>query len=158
MARLDRHAHHSATATLDDIAPDDRAFGPVGTFDENVRLKHSDKLVRSVLVEHHDSVHALERFQNLDTLRFRRQRAIRALVGSNRSVGIDANDQHVTEIARLSQVSDVARMQEIEDAVRKDDGAAGGTLLVHKSNGLIARHASVFRRTFGENVQVCFGR
>jgi hypothetical protein len=49
-------------------------------------------------------------------------------------------------------------MQEIEDAVREDDGAASGALLVHKSNSLVACHASFFRRTFGENVQVCFGR
>ena len=52
---------HPAAARLDDIAADNGVLGPVGAFDEHVRLERGDQVVRRLLVEDDDGVDAGER-------------------------------------------------------------------------------------------------
>ena len=42
MARLDGDADHAAAASLDDVAADDRVFGPVSALHQHVRLQRDD--------------------------------------------------------------------------------------------------------------------
>ena len=46
---LDGHPHDAAAARLDDVAADDGVVGPVGAFDQHVRFKRGDQVVRRLL-------------------------------------------------------------------------------------------------------------
>ena len=60
--------HDAAAARFDDVAADDRVGGPVGAFDEHVRLDALDDLGRRLFVENHDGVDARQRGQDLRAL------------------------------------------------------------------------------------------
>ena len=64
-------ADDAGRRALDDIAADNRILGPVGAFDEHVRLEHGDEIVGRFLVEDHDTVDTRECLDQLGTLRFR---------------------------------------------------------------------------------------
>ncbi len=122
---LDRDAHHAAAVRLDDVAADDRVVRPVGALDEHVGLQCRDDLAGRVLVENDRRVDARERGEDLGAFVLGRDRPPLALVRAHRSIGVDADDERVTEGACLPQVADVAGMEEIEDAVGEDHGTAG---------------------------------
>ena len=76
----DRDADHPAAAGLDDVAADDRVFGPVGAFDEHVRLdRRESNLVRRLFVEDHDAVDARQRREDFRAFRLRGDRTTGAL-------------------------------------------------------------------------------
>jgi hypothetical protein len=141
IASFDRHSHNFSAASLHDIAADDGVFRPIGAFDEDVGLQRRDHGVWRVFVEHDDGVDARERFENLDTLHLRRDRTAFALVGSRRSVGIQADDQEVAERTRLLQVTQVSGMEQVEHAVREHDCFSSIARPRHEGHGLLERHA-----------------
>ena len=78
-------------------------------------------VVRRLLVEDDDGVHARERGEDLRALGFGRDRTVRPLDGPDRSIRVHADDERVAERARLLEVADVAGVQQVEDAVGEDD-------------------------------------
>ena len=90
----------------------------------------------SVLVEDDRCVHHADRCDDLRALPFGIDRAIGALVGAHRSIGVDAHDEHVPLRTRGPQVAHVPRMQQIVDAVGEDDPAAGSAVAAHELHRL----------------------
>ena len=71
IARLQRDPDDAAAARFDDVAADDGVCGPVGAFDEHIRLQRGDDLVRRVLVEDHHRIDARQRREDFGALRAR---------------------------------------------------------------------------------------
>jgi hypothetical protein len=134
MALLDRDPDHPAAARFDDIAADDRVFGPIGPFDERIRLKRVDQIVRRVLVEHDHAVHAGKRLEDFNSLGLGRNRPPWAFDGANRSIGVDADNQRITQAAGALQVADVAWVKKIEYAVGEHDLLCIGTQSLDEGN------------------------
>ena len=110
IARLDRHPDDPAAARLDDVAADDRVFGPVGAFDEHVRLQRARSAscgVSSSKID--DGVDARERREHS-------ARSASGVIGrsgplfarTDRSE-LTPTIERVAERARLLQVAQVAR-------------------------------------------------
>ena len=104
---------------FDDVAADDGVLGPVGAFDEHIRLKAGNHLMRRVLVEDDDGVDAVERRENLGALALGSDRPAAAFDRPNGAIGIQPDNERVAQGAGLPQIPDVAGMQEIEDPVRE---------------------------------------
>ena len=121
IAVFDLRPHDAAAARFDDVAADDLIGGPVGALDEDVGLQLADDRLRRVLVEDHGGIDGRERGNHFGALVFRIDRPRRPLVRTNRSIGIDADDQRIAEGAGSVQIADVTRMEQIEDAVGEDD-------------------------------------
>jgi hypothetical protein len=136
MAFFNRCSDDSAAAGLHDVAADDRVFSPVRTFDEDVWSDRRDDLVRRLLIENGDGVHACECGENFGTLGFRSDRPIRSLDRSDGAIGVDADNQRVAERPRVLQVTDMAGVQQVEDAVGEDDGFASCPSSAHEFDGL----------------------
>jgi hypothetical protein len=80
--------------------------------------------MRRLFVEDDHHVDRLERGEDFGAFTLGVDRAALAFVRSNRAIRVDADDQHIAESPRASQIPDVAGMKEVEDAVRKDHLAA----------------------------------
>src|SRR5262245_51175853 len=79
-AGLDRNSHHFPAARFDRLAADDGIGGPVGAFDEHVRLNLENDLGRRFLVEDDGRIDALERGEDLRPLALRGDRPLRSFV------------------------------------------------------------------------------
>src|SRR4051812_37995970 len=96
-SRLDSNPDHPSSARLDGFAAHDGVLGPVGTLYQNVGLKETNDLVRCVFVEHDDRIDRAERCERFRPLGLRRDRSTGSLVGTNGTIGVDANHQRVAE-------------------------------------------------------------
>jgi hypothetical protein len=76
---------------------------------------------------------------------FERDRPAGSFVGAHGSVGVQPDDQHVAEAARLLQVAHVAGVEEVEDAVGEHDPLAGGAGADNQGNGLVECHNQSLR-------------
>src|SRR5688572_21822405 len=92
---FDRNANDLPAARLYGVASDDGVFGPVGAFDENVRLNGLDDLSRGVFREDHHAVDAFERSENLCALLLVVDWPLRSFVAANRGIRIEPDDQHI---------------------------------------------------------------
>ena len=61
---LDRDADYPPAPRLDDVAADDRIFGLVRAFDENVRLDRLNQVFWGFFVKDHDAVDARQRLED----------------------------------------------------------------------------------------------
>ena len=129
---LDRDPDDPPAARFDRVAADDGVGGPVGAFDEHVRLNLADDLGGRFLVEDHRRIDARERGHNLRPLALRRDRPFGSLVRPDGSIGIDRDDQQIARAPRGLQVPHVTRVQQVEDAVGENDLAARTALAVCK--------------------------
>ncbi len=103
----------------------DHGIGRVVTaLHDHVGLQDSHEVERSILIEHGDGADDFERRQNVDSLTFRPNGSLGSFEPFDRSVAVDADDEHVAAGARTDEYVDVSGMEEIEDAVRKDDAPA----------------------------------
>ena len=125
MALFDRDTHDSTSSRFHNIAANDGVVSPVGALHQHVGLQVRNDVVRSVLVEDRDGVHALERRKNLGTLMFGRDGTVRAFDAVNRSIRVDGDDEDIPERTCLLQIADVSRMQEIEYTVSEDHTMPG---------------------------------
>src|SRR6185436_10392487 len=142
LAGLEGDPEDPPAACLDDIASHDRVRGPVGALDEHIGLNRRDQVVRCLLVEDDDAVDTGESLEHLRPLGLRRDWTLRPLVGANRPVGVEADNQRVAEGPGLLQVAEVADVQQIEHAVGEDDRLAGGAESCHEIDSAFPRHAS----------------
>ncbi len=107
VAGLDRNTDHPAASRFDDVAADDGVGGPVGAFDEHVGLERRNEGVGRLLVEDDHAIDAVERAQDLGPLELGGDRTVRPLVGTDRPIGVETNDQRVTEAARRREIPDM---------------------------------------------------
>ena len=135
MTRFDRHSDHPPASRLDDVAPDDGVFGPIGAFDEHVRLHRGNQIKRCVLVEDDDPINARERLEHLGPLGLAGDRTIGSLVLTDGSVGVHTNQQRIAKLTRVLQIAQVTDVQQVEDAVGEDDLPAGGAQPRDKRDG-----------------------
>jgi hypothetical protein len=140
MSQLDRDADNAAAPAFDDLAADDGVFGPVSALDEDVRLNGVDQSERGVFSEYDDAIHACEGLENLGSLLFRIDGTALTFVRSDRSVGVEPDDQRVAQAARVLQVTDVARVQQIEHAIREDDDLPDRAKPPDERNGVSSCH------------------
>ncbi len=87
---------------------------------DDIRLHALDKPVRRVLVENVDRVHAAQGEQHALAVFLTVDRAAVALQPAHRLVAIQANDQILSQRARLFKVLDVADVKDVEAAVGED--------------------------------------
>ena len=122
-ALSERDTNHRTTPSFHNIAPNDVVRTPVGAFDQDIGLHGGNQGARRVLVEHGDSINAAQRRDEFGTLAFRRNRASPSFVGPHRPIGVDPDDQRVTERTCIAQISNMTRMKQIEHTVGKHDTA-----------------------------------
>ena len=125
MSLFDRNAHDATSSRFHNIAANDGVVGPIGALHEHVGLQVFYDVVRSLLVEDGHGIDTFKRRKNLGTLMFGRDGAVSALVGANRSVGVDGYDEDIPECTGLLQIACVSRMQEIEYTVSEDHTMPG---------------------------------
>ena len=119
MARFDGDANHLPAVGFHDVTTHNCVRGPVGAFDEHIRTKAGNHLMRSVLVKDDDGIDAVERRENLGALALGSHRPAAAFDRTNGAIGIQPDNEHLTQGAGLPQIPEVAGMKEIEDPVRK---------------------------------------
>jgi hypothetical protein len=139
VAFLDRRADHAAATRLDDVTADDLIGRPIGALHENVRLEARDDSVRRVLVEDDDGIDRCERRNDLGALGFGVDRATGPLVGADRPIGVDADDERVAFGARRLQVAHVAGMQDVVDPVGEHHRPVRRAQRVHETDGVLDR-------------------
>src|SRR5262245_6664156 len=130
-------ADNSSAASLDHIPPDDRIGSPIGSLDEDVRLNAGHNRMRGLLVEDRDRIDAAQCLQYFGPLSFGVDRTLRSLVRTHGSIGVDRDDQRISQGARLPEISDVPGMEQIEHAIGKDDSATAPTDMFGKSGSVL---------------------
>ena len=95
IALLDRDPDDAAAARFDDVAADDGVSAQSAPLTSTSGCSALMISMRVVFVEHDDRVHARERREHLGALGFGVDRTRRSLVGANRTIGVDADDQRV---------------------------------------------------------------
>ena len=159
-------ANDPAATRFDGFPADDRVSLPVGALDEHVGLQAADDLLRVVLVEHDDGIHAREAGEHFGALVLWVERAGGSFDCAHRTVGIDGDDKRVPFAAGILQIPYMARVQQIEYTVCEHDFPARMAEMFHERHRFRERqdflaHArySVFRsEMLGENVQAWRGR
>src|SRR5829696_3929034 len=137
---LDWNPHDAPAARLDGVAANDRMLRPVRAFDEHVGLDRLDDLGRCVFVEDDDRVHAREGSQDLRAVLLGVDRTLGPFVAAHRRVGVQPDDQRITQRAGLAKITDVTGVENIEHAIREHHTASGALLLPRVRRGLNASH------------------
>lgn len=100
-------------------------MGPVRSFYEDVGYDCGDEFTRRVFVEENDSVNGFERKDSIGSLAFRHDRAGWAFEPPNACVGVECENEDVTERTGLLEQPDVSGMQQVVAAVSEDCGLPG---------------------------------
>src|SRR4029453_19366423 len=95
-----------------------------------------------VFVEEHDGVHTLESREDLGPLFLRRHRPLLTFVSSDGTVGVEPDDEGISQRARRLEVPEVAWVKQIENAVGEYHHAALIAKRRDESHCLVARQYS----------------
>jgi hypothetical protein len=136
MAGLQRHPDDASAPRLHDLAADDGVLGPVGAFDQHVRLNRRDEIAWGGSVEDDHGVDAAEGFEDFGALRLCRDRTLRSFDLTDRSVGVQADEQRASKVTRVLEIAQVANVQEIEDAVGENDRLSSSPQAFDESDGI----------------------
>lgn len=143
-------ADHSPPPTANVLGADDGVESPVAPLRQYVRSECSDQSERRVFAEQHHPIDARECAEHFGALPGGYDGTPRTLEASHAGVGVDADNQTVSEVTGLSQASNVADMQEVETAVRKDDPLTESLRLTDAANcGTLFEHLVLGRCILG---------
>lgn len=127
-ARGGESAHERQDANLGAVRREDgpfarvERFGPVvATFDVDVRADRREEPVRALFPEDDNGVHASQSGENGGALFLWYERTMRAFEFTRGTVGIEADDEQVTEFFGALQIADVTEVKEVETTVGGDD-------------------------------------
>jgi len=94
--------------------------GPIAAFDQNVREQRGDGFLRRQFVEDHHGIDAFQRGQDFGAFVFRENWASRTFQLADAMVAVEADDEHVAELACGFERADMPRMEKIEAAIGED--------------------------------------
>ena len=139
-AALDHVGQHDAAAVgFDDFAPAD-VVRPVFALDQHLRQDFSNQVLRLVLVEEHDTVHALERGEHVGAVVLGVDRTAVALIALDRGVTVEPDAKRVGLLAGEAQVRDVAAVQDVETAIGEGEFLSLSDPFVAIAAGLFDGH------------------
>jgi hypothetical protein len=110
---------------------------PIAALYKHIRKQTRDNFAWGRLIENHHSINAFQRCKNFRSLAFRQDRASGAFQLADARITVEADDQRVTETARLLEAADVPGMQQIETAVGEDNSAAVAFLAPKPQNRFV---------------------
>ena len=100
-------------------------MGPIGALDEHIGKEGSDQFARGILFEKSYGIDRGKGLSEFGALGLRDERAGRPFHATNAGIGIQGEDQDVSEGAGLLQEADMAGVQEIVAAVGENNGSIG---------------------------------
>ena len=124
-------------ARLDQVAADDRLGGIVAALNQDIGANCLDQRHRRFIVEDHDKVDEGVQREHERPLIFRDERTLGALQSGDGGVGIQTEDEAVSERAGVLEQTGMAGMEDVEATVCEDDLAARETDLVGHLPGAI---------------------
>jgi hypothetical protein len=96
-------------------------FGPIPSFDEDMREKQRDQVQGSGLIKDRDIINTPETGKDLRPLLIGENWPVGTLQAPDRSIAIDSNDQNISKGLGFFQITDMSDMEKVETAVREDD-------------------------------------
>jgi hypothetical protein len=121
---VDEREDHDPPAGGADLFTADDVLGAVVTaFDQDIRDERGDQLAWSVFVEGGHGVHAAEAGQDVESIVEVDDRPGLAFEAADRLVGVDPDDQLVTQVPCSEEVLDVTAVEEIEAPVGEDEAS-----------------------------------
>jgi hypothetical protein len=112
----------------------------VAALDVDVGADQVDQPHRGVLLEHHDVVDRAQRRQHRRAVPGRVDRAVGPLEAPYGLVGVEPDDQDVTERARLAQVLHMTTVDDVEATVGEHDAPTGQPVRSHHVQGQPVGH------------------
>ena len=97
----------------------------IAAFDVDIRLSGGEKIGRGAFGKNADATDTFEGGEHGRAVGFRIHRARWAFEFAHARVAVDAQEEQVTEVARVFQVGHMAEMQNVEAAVGDDEFFAG---------------------------------
>ena len=117
MSGSEGHYHDSPSPALHFRGTNNRVFRIIAALDDHVGLEMPDEAERSVLGEHYDEIHALERRQHVCAFGVAAHGARGALEPAHGLIAVDADDERVGGFARGREEVDVAGMKQVEHTI-----------------------------------------
>ena len=132
------HKLDASAETLNDFRFGQRRQSVVAAFDVDIRFDFGDEIFGSRLAEKNHVVDSLQAEQNFCAVELIVNRSRIAFESSDGFIGVEPDNQHVTEIFCRRQVANVPRVNYVEAAVREDDFFILPSQFVAKVRGVVS--------------------
>src|SRR5690348_2344928 len=117
ITRHHRRQHHAPARRFDLFPSDNLVRRPIAALYENVGQQPRDHFPRRFFLKNNHRVDAFQRRQNFRALALRQNRPARSFQRTHARIAIYADDQNVSQSARLLKTLDVPGMQQVETSV-----------------------------------------
>ena len=121
MSSRKRHNHHLPSPTFDFGRADNRVFGIVSAFHDDVGSQQLHQIERSVVRKNYYQIDAFERSENVGSLSIAANWTVRTLETADRLVAINANDQRISGRSRSAENIDMSWVKQVEDTISERD-------------------------------------
>ena len=123
IARFQSHEFDPAARGFDLFAAG-YEMRPIRAFHEDIRQQTGNQLSRRVFIEQNHGIHRLQSGDQFGAFALRCNRALGTFRPAHSGVGIQSDDEHVTQRAGPLQQPDMARVQQVVTAVGENHGFA----------------------------------
>ena len=100
-------------------------FRVIRALDVNIRPEFTQNAIYSQRIKQQHIIHAVQRGKNLRTLRLRLERPSFSFQSSHSGVGVNAQNQHISQSFGILQISNMPYMDKIEAAIGEHDLPSG---------------------------------